>query len=92
MTNLERGVIVTAYGARYYIEMAKTLARSLRLHSPLIPRAIVTDNLDDKELRELFDYIVPLKKDTVQTWYKNFIFISILHFNVLFILIVIVLQ
>ncbi len=57
------GVITLAYGIPKYIEMAKTLARSLRLHSPDIPRAIVTDTQDDGELIELFDDIIPLRKE-----------------------------
>lgn len=57
------GVITLAYGISKYIEMAKTLARSLRLHSPDIPRAIVTDTPDDKELIELFDDVIPLRKE-----------------------------
>ena len=57
------GVITLAYGIPKYIEMAKTLARSLRLHSPDIPRAIVTDTQDDGELIELFDDIMPLRKE-----------------------------
>ncbi|MEH1974504.1 MAG: hypothetical protein V7L02_15115 [Nostoc sp.] len=62
MTISKTGVITYAYGAPYYIEMAKSLARSLRLHSPNIPRAIVTDNQKDRELSELFDYVIPLQK------------------------------
>lgn len=59
----DSGVITLAYGISRYIEMAKTLARSLRLHSPEIPRAIVTDTQDDKELIELFDDVIPLRKE-----------------------------
>ncbi|MBH8552829.1 hypothetical protein I8751_10705 [Nostocaceae cyanobacterium CENA357] len=63
MAITESGVITYAYGASYYIEMAKSLARSLRLHSPKIPRAIVTDNQHDRELFELFDYVISCKKE-----------------------------
>ncbi|BDI15440.1 hypothetical protein ANSO36C_12420 [Nostoc cf. commune SO-36] len=59
----QRGIITYAYGASYYIEMAKSLARSLRLHSPNVPRAIVTDNQNDKELLELFDYVITMKEE-----------------------------
>lgn len=59
----DSGVITLAYGISKYIEMAKTLARSLRLHSPDIPRAIVTDTQDERELIELFDDIIPLRKE-----------------------------
>lgn len=55
----DRGIITLAYGASKYIEMAKTLARSLVLQSPHIPRAIVTDCQDDEELAQLFTHIIP---------------------------------
>ncbi|WYL94552.1 MAG: hypothetical protein HEQ35_12415 [Gloeotrichia echinulata IR180] len=63
MTIYERGIITFAYGLPKFIEMAKTLAHSLNLYSPNIRRAIVTDNPDNKELIELFDDIIPLRKD-----------------------------
>ncbi|MBN4001683.1 hypothetical protein [Nostoc sp. LPT] len=59
----QRGIITYAYGASYYLEMAKSLARSLRLHSPNVPRAIVTDNQNDQELLELYDYVIDLRKE-----------------------------
>jgi hypothetical protein len=59
MVLAEKGIITLAYGAPKYIEMAKTLGRSLLLHSPSIPRAVVTDRQDDKELAELFDQLIP---------------------------------
>ncbi|WP_375472174.1 hypothetical protein [uncultured Nostoc sp.] len=46
-----------------YLEMAKSLARSLRLHSPNVSRAIVTDNQNDQELLELYDYVIDLKQE-----------------------------
>ncbi|MEI6669940.1 MAG: hypothetical protein WCP29_17460 [Acidobacteriota bacterium] len=63
MVEHDQGTITLAYGLPKYIEMAKTLARSLRLHSPGIRRAIATDRLDDKSLLELFDSVVPLRKE-----------------------------
>ncbi|MBD2168775.1 hypothetical protein H6G04_30805 [Calothrix membranacea FACHB-236] len=63
MTISDRGVITLAYGKLKYIEMAKTLARSLKLHSPHISLAIVTDYQNDQELIELFDIVIPLNKD-----------------------------
>ncbi len=63
MAATQYGVITLAYGRAYYVEMAKTLARSLRLHSPNIPLAIVTDCQEDEELSKLFDYVLPLKKE-----------------------------
>ncbi|MEH2080409.1 MAG: hypothetical protein V7K89_10465 [Nostoc sp.] len=61
MINSQRGIITYAYGASYYVEMAKSLARSLRLHSLNVPRAIVTDNQNDQELLELYDYVINLR-------------------------------
>ena len=58
MTGTDRGVITLGFGRAKYIEMAKTLARSLELHSPDISRAIVTDCTDDSELLELFDVVI----------------------------------
>jgi hypothetical protein len=63
MSTSDFGVITLAYGLPKYIEMAKTLARSLRLHSPNISRAIVTDCPDDKELSELFDHVILLNNE-----------------------------
>ena len=57
----QRGIIIYAYGASYYLEMAKSLARSLHLHSPNIARAIVTDNQKDRDLIRLFDYVIDLR-------------------------------
>lgn len=57
------GIITLAYGASKYIEMAKTLGRSLLLHSPSIPRAIVTDRQEDEELTALFDQLIPFKPE-----------------------------
>ncbi|HEY9800846.1 MAG TPA: hypothetical protein V6D25_10845 [Leptolyngbyaceae cyanobacterium] len=57
------GIITLGYGKPRYIEMAKTLARSLKLHSPNISRAIVTDRTEEKEILELFDIVIPFNKD-----------------------------
>ncbi|AXC13675.1 hypothetical protein ACPOL_4402 [Acidisarcina polymorpha] len=48
-----RGVLTLAFGAPKYIEMAKALGRSLMLHAPETPRAVVTDSRDP-ELRKLY--------------------------------------
>jgi len=55
-----RGVLTLAFGAPKYVEMAKTLARSLVLHSPETPRTVVTDSTDP-ELQELFTTTVEYK-------------------------------
>jgi len=54
----DKGIITLAFGMPKYVEMAKTLARSLILHSPNIPRAIVTDCTDDPQLSVLFDTVI----------------------------------
>lgn len=63
MLTADFGVITLAYGLPKYLEMAKALARSLRLHSPNISRAIVTDRPDDEELKELFDHVILLRRE-----------------------------
>lgn len=57
-----RGVLTMAFGPARYIEMAKTLGRSLQLHSPDTPRAVVTDS-SDRELAHLFTSVVPLRPE-----------------------------
>lgn len=48
-----RGILTMAFGPAKYTEMAKSLARSLILHYPDVPRAIITDS-NDPEIQELF--------------------------------------
>jgi hypothetical protein len=50
----QRGVLTLAFGKPMFLDLAKSLARSLRLHDPGVPRAIVTDS-SDPELLNLFD-------------------------------------
>ncbi len=50
----QRGVLTLAFGKPVFLELAKALARSLRLHDPDVPRAVVTDS-EDPELLNLFD-------------------------------------
>lgn len=54
------GVTVMAYGADRHHAQAADLARSLRLHSPSVPLAVVTDQPADPLLGSLFDHVVPL--------------------------------
>jgi hypothetical protein len=51
------GIITVACGPAKYIAWAKALARSLALHDPARPRAIVTDSADPS-LRRLFDHVI----------------------------------
>jgi hypothetical protein len=63
MTMHDAGIITLAYGLPKYIEMAKSLARSLQIHSPQIPRSIVTDCIDDAEILALFTTVIPLRRE-----------------------------
>jgi hypothetical protein len=56
----DRGVLTMAYGSEQYKRMAQALARSLMLHSPEVPRSIVTDSPDDPQLKQLFQSCIPL--------------------------------
>jgi hypothetical protein len=57
-----RGMITLAFGLPAYREQAKTLARSLVLHAPDLPRAIVTDHPAD-DLKALFHYVIPFRAE-----------------------------
>jgi hypothetical protein len=57
-----RGILTFAFGKAKYVEMAKSLARSLLLHSPREKRAVVTDS-NDPELRLLFDDVIPYRPE-----------------------------
>jgi len=56
------GILTLAFGDIRFINMARTLSRSLMLHCPSLPKAIVTD-ADDPCLRKLYDVIIPLNRD-----------------------------
>lgn len=55
---MSRGILTIATGKQRYIDMAKTLAVSVRLNDPGLKMAIVTDS-SDPELSTLFDQIIP---------------------------------
>jgi hypothetical protein len=57
-----RGVLTLAFGKPLYIEMAKSLARSLILHDPKLKRAVVTDS-DDPDLHQLFSVVIPYRPE-----------------------------
>src|SRR5689334_23470956 len=50
LARVSRGIVTLAYGARHR-RFAAVLARSLELHCPDIPRAIVTDAVDERLAR-----------------------------------------
>lgn len=60
----EAGVVVMAHGAPRFHAQAGDLARTLRLRSPSLPLAVITDRPAEPQLRELFDHVVPLPPDT----------------------------
>jgi len=57
-----RGLITMAFGHQRYLDMAKSLARSLELHAPHIPRAVLTDSADE-ELKALFTHVIPYQAE-----------------------------
>jgi hypothetical protein len=57
-----RGILTLAIGKPKYIEMAKSLARSLILHDPRLMRGIITDSRDP-ELGDLFTYRIDLRPE-----------------------------
>jgi hypothetical protein len=62
MRDGKRGILTFAFGRQKYVDMAKSLARSLMLHSPKELRAVVTDS-KDPELRLLFDDVIPYRPE-----------------------------
>jgi hypothetical protein len=57
-----KGIITIATGSPVFLDMARDLAFSLRLHCDHIPRAIVTDS-DSSVLAQLFDVVIPCRKE-----------------------------
>lgn len=55
----ENGILTLAFGTDKYINMAINLGRSIRLNSPNIKTAIVTDS-ENFELSNFYDVIIPL--------------------------------
>jgi|TARA_B110000908_G_C10249487_1_gene450970 hypothetical protein len=57
-----RGFMTIAFGKERYIDMALSLGRSLKLNSPNIKRAVVTDS-KSVALKKIYDFIIPLNHD-----------------------------
>jgi hypothetical protein len=57
-----RGVITLAYGHERFIEQARSLAHSLRLHAPHLPRTLITDS-NDPEVRQQFTDVIPYRPE-----------------------------
>jgi len=58
----KRGIITIAHGKARYLNMARHLGRSLRLHAPKLPTAIVTD-ADNQAFEDCYDHVIPLQKE-----------------------------
>ena len=61
---MDRGVLLIATGHRQYVQEALDLAISLRLHSPNLPVALVTDRqTDSQRLNRTFSHVIPYRPD-----------------------------
>ena len=58
----QRGVITLAYGPPRFVEQARSLAHSLQLHAPHLPRTLVTDSHDPSILK-LFTEVIPYRPE-----------------------------
>lgn len=58
----KRGLLTLAYGHQRFVEQARSLAHSLELHAPDLPRTLVTDSTDPAVLR-LFTQIIPYRPE-----------------------------
>ena len=56
---IEKGVLLIAFGKPRYVNFAKNLSSSIRLYNSEIPIALVTDS-EDTRLADYFQYIIPL--------------------------------
>lgn len=57
-----RGIVTLAYGHKRYLEQARSLAHSLELHAPHLPRTLVTDSTDS-EIRKHFTEVIPYRPE-----------------------------
>jgi hypothetical protein len=60
--NSDFGVLTLAFGKPIYVGYAVSLARSLILHNPHVPRAIITDS-DHPTIRSLFQIVIPFRAE-----------------------------
>jgi len=58
----DRGIITLAYGHTRFIEQARSLAHSLQLHAPQLPRTLITDSKNPKILRQ-FTEVIPYRPE-----------------------------
>lgn len=57
-----RGVITLAYGHQRFIDQARSLAHSLQLHAPQLPRTLITDS-SDPEIGQLFTDVISFRPE-----------------------------
>lgn len=55
---ISRGIITISIGDSFYNSLAADLARSLEVHCPDIPRAIITNRTDSPELSRLYQHLI----------------------------------
>jgi hypothetical protein len=58
----DRGIITLAYGHARFIEQARSLAHSLQLHAPQLPRTLITDSKNPEILRQ-FTEVIPYRPE-----------------------------
>ena len=57
-----RGIITLAYGHERFIEQARSLAHSLQLHAPQLPRTLITDSTN-LEIRRQFTGVISYRPE-----------------------------
>jgi hypothetical protein len=57
-----RGIITLAYGHERFIEQARSLAHSLQVHAPQLPRTLITDS-NSSEIRKQFTDVIPYRPE-----------------------------
>lgn len=68
-SSVSRGVITLAFGSKTYVEVARSLARSIRLNSPGAVIAIVSDFPRDTLIDD-FDIVIPLEPNHPGLYHK----------------------
>jgi len=58
----QRGVMTLAYGPQRFVEQARSLAHSLQLHAPHLPRTLITDSTDPTILN-LFTEVIAYRPE-----------------------------
>jgi hypothetical protein len=57
-----RGICTLAYGHQRFVEQARSLAHSLQVHAPHLPRTLITDT-KSAEICSLYTQVVPYRPD-----------------------------